>query len=125
MIEGLRTYGRRLLQQRRAYAHSVATDIVFPFLDVAFTFAFIPGIALAALGNYAIVGPMTLAVLPLNILISSIMYRRQRQSFKHAGLRVRQHAVGFVVYLLGFQLIMSPVSVAGYLQEVFHATRRW
>jgi biofilm PGA synthesis N-glycosyltransferase PgaC len=125
MIEGLRTYGRKLLHQRRPYAHSVATDIVFPFLDVTFTLGFIPGLVLAAFGNDAIVGPMTLAVLPLNILISMIMYRRQRRSFKHAGLRVRQHAVGFFVYLLGFQLVMSPVSVAGYVQEFFHATRRW
>jgi biofilm PGA synthesis N-glycosyltransferase PgaC len=125
MIEGLRTYGRKLLAMRRPYAHSVLTDILFPFLDVAFTLGFIPGLVLAALGNDSIVGPMTLAVLPLNILISSIMYRRQRQSFKHAGLKVRQHAVGFFVYLLGFQLIMSPVSVAGYVQEIFHATRRW
>jgi poly-beta-1,6-N-acetyl-D-glucosamine synthase len=125
MIEGLRTHGKDLLHQRRPYAHSVATDIVFPFLDVAFTIGFIPGLVLAAMGNYAIVGLMTLAVLPLNILISTIMYRRQRRSFQHAGLRVRQHAVGFVVYLLFFQLIMSPVSVAGYLQEIFHATRRW
>ncbi len=125
MIEGLRTYGRELIGLRKAYAHSVITDIVFPFLDVSFTFGFIPGLVLAAFGDYAIVGPMTLAVLPLNILISSIMYRRQRKSFKHAGLRVRQHAVGFLVYLLGFQLVMSPVSVAGYVQELFHATRRW
>jgi biofilm PGA synthesis N-glycosyltransferase PgaC len=125
MIEGLRTHGKDLLCQRRPYAHSVVTDIVFPFLDVAFTIGFIPGLVLAAIGNYAIVGLMTLAVLPLNVLISTIMYRRQRRSFQHAGLRVRQHAVGFVVYLLCFQLIMSPVSVAGYLQEIFHATRRW
>jgi poly-beta-1,6-N-acetyl-D-glucosamine synthase len=125
MIEGLRTYGRRLLRQRRPYAHSIATDIVFPFLDVSFTLGFIPGIVLAMFGDDAIVGPMTLAVLPLNILISMIMYRRQRRSFRHAGLRVRQHAVGFFVYLLGFQLVMSPVSVAGYIQEFFHATRRW
>ena len=125
MIEGLRTHGKVLLRQRRPYAHSVVTDIVFPFLDVTFTIGFIPGLVLAAMGDYAIVGLMTLAVLPLNILISTIMYRRQRRSFQHAGLRVRQHAVGFVVYLLCFQLIMSPVSVAGYLQEIFHATRRW
>jgi biofilm PGA synthesis N-glycosyltransferase PgaC len=125
MIEGLRIHGRTLLGKRLPYAHSVATDVIFPFLDVAFTLGFVPGIVLAAFGNYAIVGPMTLAVLPLNVVIFSIMYRRQRRSFEHAGLKVRQHAVGFFVYLLGFQLIMSPVSVAGYVQEMFHATRRW
>jgi poly-beta-1,6-N-acetyl-D-glucosamine synthase len=125
MIEGLRTYGRTLLRQRLPYVHSVAVDMLFPYLDFTFTLAFIPGIVLAAFGNYAIVGPVTLAVLPLNVLISSIMYRRQRQSFGQAGLRVRQNAIGYVVYLLGYQLLMSPVSLAGYVEELFHVARRW
>ncbi|HEV2998122.1 MAG TPA: glycosyltransferase family 2 protein [Solirubrobacteraceae bacterium] len=125
MIEGLRTYGRALLGQRLPYVHSVAVDVLFPYLDVTFTLAFIPGIVLAIFGNYAIVGPTTLAVLPLNVLISGIMYRRQRSSFTHAGLRVRQNVVGFVTYLLGYQLLMSPVSVAGYVEELFRRARRW
>jgi poly-beta-1,6-N-acetyl-D-glucosamine synthase len=125
MIEGLRTYGRTLLRQRLPYVHSVAVDMLFPYLDVTFTLAFIPGIVLAMFGNYAIVGPTTLAVLPLNLVISGIMYRRQRKSFGHAGLRVRQNVIGFVVYLLGYQLLMSPVSVAGYAEELFRTARRW
>jgi poly-beta-1,6-N-acetyl-D-glucosamine synthase len=134
MIEGLRTYGRTLLRQRLPYVHSVAVDMIFPYLDLTFTLAFIPGIVLAMFGNYAIVGPATLAVLPLNVLISSItlnvlissiMYRRQRRSFGQADLRVRHNVIGFVVYLLGYQLILSPVSVAGYVEELFHVARRW
>jgi len=125
MIEGLRTYGRTLLRQRAPYVHSVAADALFPYLDLTFTLAFIPGIALAAFGNYAIVGPVTLAVLPLNLVIAGIMYRRQRRSFEQANLRVRQNVIGFVAYLLVYQLIMSPVSVAGYVEELFHTARRW
>jgi biofilm PGA synthesis N-glycosyltransferase PgaC len=125
MIEGLRTYGRALLRQRAPYVHSVAADALFPYLDLTFTLAFIPGIVLAAFGNYAIVGPVTLAVLPLNLLIAGIMYRRQRRSFEHANLRVRQNVIGFVAYLLVYQLIMSPVSLAGYVEELFHTARRW
>jgi biofilm PGA synthesis N-glycosyltransferase PgaC len=125
MIEGLRTYGRALLRQRAPYVHSVAADALFPYLDLTFTLAFIPGIVLAAFGNYAIVGPVTLAVLPLNLLIAGIMYRRQRRSFEHANLRVRQNVIGFVAYLLVYQLIMSPVSLAGYIEELFHTARRW
>jgi hypothetical protein len=44
MIEGLRTYGISLLRRRLPYAHSVAADMLFPYLDVTFTFVFIPGI---------------------------------------------------------------------------------
>ncbi len=125
MIEGLRTYGRTLLRQRLPYVHSVAADALFPYLDLTFTLAFIPGLVLAAFGDYAIVGPATLAVLPLNVLIAGIMYRRQRSSFAQAGLRVRQNLIGFVVYLLFYQLVMSPVSVAGYAEELFRTARRW
>jgi biofilm PGA synthesis N-glycosyltransferase PgaC len=125
MIEGLRTYGRTLLRQRLPYVHSVVADMLFPYLDLTFTMAFIPGIVLAAFGNYAIVGPATLAVLPLNILIAGIMYRRQRGSFAQAGLRVRQSVIGFVAYLLFYQLVMSPVSLAGYVEEFFQTARRW
>ncbi|HEY7934287.1 MAG TPA: glycosyltransferase, partial [Solirubrobacteraceae bacterium] len=126
MIEGLRTYGKVLLRQRLPYVHSIAADILFPYLDLTFTLAFIPGIVMAVVfGDYAIVGPTTLAVLPLNIVIAGTMYRRQRSSFGHAGLRVRQNVVGFLAYLLLYQLLMSPVSVAGYVEELFQTSRRW
>ena len=124
MIEGLRTYGRTLLRQRLPYVHSIIADALFPYLDLTFTLAFIPGIVLAMFGNYAIVGIATLAVLPLNMLIAAIMYHRQRSCFRQAGLRVRQNVVGFFAYLLLYQLVMSPVSVAGYVEELFHAARR-
>ncbi|HWJ50080.1 MAG TPA: glycosyltransferase family 2 protein, partial [Solirubrobacteraceae bacterium] len=90
MIEGLRMYGGALVRRRKAFAHSVIADALFPYLDATFTFAFIPGIALAITGNFAIVGPMTLAVLPLNGLLAGIMYRRQRRSLREAGLHVRR-----------------------------------
>ena len=125
MIEGLRTYGVALLRRHAPYAHSVAANVIFPYLDVAFTFAFLPGIVLALTGNFAIVGPMTLAVLPLNLLLAAIMYRRQRTSLHEAGLHVRRHLLGFLGYVFLYQLLMSPVSVAGYTQELLHLGRRW
>ena len=72
-----------------------------------------------------IVGPMTLAVLPLNLLLSGIMFHLSRQSFDEVGLRVRQNRLDFLGHLLTYQLFMSPVSVAGYAQELFGAARRW
>jgi poly-beta-1,6-N-acetyl-D-glucosamine synthase len=125
MIEGLRSYGLALLRQRQPYGHSVAANVLFPYLDAIFTFAFLPGIVLAAFGDFAIVGPMTLAVLPLNALLSAIMYLRQRRSLSQAGLSMRRHTLGYVAYLLVYQIIMSPVSVIGYLEEALHAGRKW
>ncbi len=125
MIEGLRTYGIALVRRHRTYAHSVIADAMFPYLDFVFTFAFIPGIVLAMTGNFMIVGPMTLAVLPLNALLASIMYSRQRHSLTEAGLRVRRASAGFAVFFLAYQMFMSPVSVSGYIQELLHFGRKW
>jgi purine-cytosine permease-like protein len=89
--------------------------------------AVIGGIAivLALFGNFAIVGPMTLAALPLNLLLSLVMFHLSRQAFDEVGLHVRQNGFGFVGYLLTYQQIMSPVSVAGCAQELFGTRRSW
>ncbi len=125
MIEGLREHGGALLTGGRSNMHAVLVNFVFPYIDVVYSVAFPIGIVLALFGNFAIVGPMTLAVLPLNLLLSGIMFHLSKQSFDEVGLKVRQNRLGFLGYLLTYQLFMSPVSVAGYAQELFGATRRW
>src|SRR5262249_22060814 len=75
--------------------------------------------------NYAIVGPLTLLVLPLNMILSGIMFKLSRDSFREVGLRVRRNRKGFLSYLLLYQLFMSPVSVVGYMQELFRTKRNW
>lgn len=125
MIEGLREHGGALLAGRRSLAHAVLVDFAFPYLDVMYAVVFPIGIVLALFGNFAVVGPMTLAVMPLNMLLSLIMFRLSRQSFKEVGLRVRRNRIGFLAYLLVYQLFMSPVSVLGYGQELFRSQRRW
>ena len=125
MIEGLREHGRALLVGRRANAHAVMVNFIFPYIDLVYAVAFPVGIVLALFGNFAIVGPMTLAVLPLNIALSMAMFQMSRKSFREAGLRVRRNRLGYLGYLLTYQLLMSPISVAGYFQELFRTTRRW
>jgi len=125
MIEGLREFGPSLVKRREAFSHGVLVDYAFPYVDLVYAFAFPVGIILACFGNFAIVGPLTLLVLPLNMLLSGFMYRLSKKSFETVGLRVRKNIFGFLGYLLFYQLIMSPVSVAGYFQEVFRAKRKW
>ncbi len=125
MIEGLREHGGALIAERKSFVHAVLVDFAFPYLDLVYAVAFPIGIVLALFGNFAIVGPMTLAVLPLNLILSGIMFRLSRQSFEEVGLQVRRNTLGFLVYLLTYQLFMSPVSVIGYGQEVFGRKRRW
>ncbi len=125
MIEGLREHGAALLAGGRSNAHAVLVNFVFPYIDLVYSIAFPIGIVLALFGNFAIVGPMTLAVLPLNLALSGIMFHLSRQSFEEVGLKVRRNRLGFLGYLLTYQLFMSPLSVAGYAQELFGTRRRW
>jgi biofilm PGA synthesis N-glycosyltransferase PgaC len=127
MIEGLRTYGIAILRRHRLYSHSVFVDVLFPYVDLAYCFAFLPGVVLALTGNFAIVGPMTLAVLPLNFLIAGAMYLRSRSAFRAVGLPVEpvHNMAGLVLYITTYQVLASPISVSGYALELFHAPRRW
>jgi len=109
MIEGLREHGGALLVGGRSNVHAVLVNFVFPYVDVVFSIAFPIGIVLALCGNFAIVGPMTLAVLPLNVALSMIMFHLSKQSFGEVGLRVRQNRLGYLGYLFTYQLFMSPV----------------
>ena len=125
MIEGLREHGRGLIAGGRSNVHAVLVNFVFPYVDGVYSIAFPIGIVLALFGNFAIVGPMTLAVLPLNFILSMIMFRLSRSSFEEVGLKVRRNFLGFLGYLLTYQLFMSPISVAGYVQELFRVERNW
>ena len=125
MIEGLREHGRDLLGSRRMYAHSVAANCLFPYLDTVYTIAVPTGIALALMGNFLIIGPMTAAVLPISLTIALTMLVRQRTIFRRLGLKIRRNLLGFVLYVLVYQLVMSPISVSGYAKELLGARRVW
>ena len=126
MIEGLRESVCALIKGRRTYAHSIVVDYIFPYVDLVYSIAFPVGIILAlGFQNYAIVGPLTLLVLPLNMILSGIMFKLSRDSFREVGLHVRRNFKGFFSYLLLYQLFMSPVSVVGYVQELFKTKRNW
>jgi biofilm PGA synthesis N-glycosyltransferase PgaC len=125
MIEGLRDHGPTLVRQKKLLAHSVVVNYLFPFLDGAYTLAFLPGVVLACTGRTMLVGPMTVAVLPINALIAGVMLYRQRSIFRETGLRIRRNYAGFACYMLLYAPIMSPVAFTGYLKELAGAKRRW
>ncbi len=125
MIEGLREFGPGLLARHRAFAHGVLVDYAFPYVDAAFCFAFLPGLILALTGNFAIVGPMTIAVLPLNMLLAGVMYIRQNRVFAEVNLQERRNPLGFLAYVLLYQVLSSPISLWGYFQELTRRKSGW
>lgn len=124
MIEGLKRYGGLVFKGTFA-GFFVGVDFVIPALDFFYSFAFLPGILLALTGRYYVVGPLTFLVLPLAFLIVFLMYRKQKRVFDELGLTVRRNLWGFIVYMIVYQAMMSPVCVAGYFQELVGMRKRW
>jgi poly-beta-1,6-N-acetyl-D-glucosamine synthase len=54
-----------------------------------------------------------------------ILYSYQKGVFKELNLNIRKNKVAFVLYVMFYQIIMSPISVAGYVQELFSFNRVW
>ncbi len=125
MIEGLKQHGHLVWSSARLSSFFVAIDFIIPFIDLFYAFVFLPGVVLAFFGYFYIVGPLTLLVLPLALLIVLIMYKKQKAVFDELGLKVRQNFVGFLVYMLIYQVLMSPICVLGYSQELLGTAKKW
>ena len=100
-------------------------NTLFPFMDIAFTFGFIPGIVLACFGIYWIVGPMTLSLLPMAFLLNWQMYLKGKRMFNEEHLKVRANILGFMFYVLAYGLILQPACVYGYFSEIFKLRKSW
>lgn len=124
MIEGLKEV--KPWQQPMPYAkYLTGTNLVMPYLDFIYTFVWLPGMILAFFGHFWIVGPMTLLVLPLTLLSYFTLYTYQKSVFQSLKLKIRENKLGFIVFVLFYQMLMSPVSVWGYVQELFKLKRVW
>ena len=124
MIEAFKAYPQ-LLSHRKYLILFIWWDFFFPLLDLTFTFAFIPGIILASFGHYWIVGPMTLALLPISVALNYVMYYRSSRLFLKMGLHVRSNYFGLLLYAFPFSLIVQPAAVYGYCVELLGLRKKW
>ncbi len=124
LIEAFKAHWRLLFRARMSTLF-VWWNLLFPYLDLAFTFAFIPGLLLALVGIYWIAGPLTLLLLPLAGIVNLVMYRIQRGMFTAQGLKVRHNPKGFLFYALCYSFVLQPACVVGYAQELLNRSKTW
>ena len=98
---------------------------MFPYLDIVYTFAFVPGIVLALFGHFWIVGPMTAVVMPMAMLVNYVMFRIQAKMFEEQRLRVRKNIIGFIGYSLFYSVVLQPACVIGYISEFINQKKTW
>jgi biofilm PGA synthesis N-glycosyltransferase PgaC len=125
MIEGLKQYGSLVWKNSRLSSFFIGVDFVIPWVDLFYTFVFLPGVVLALTGRFYIAGPQTLILLPMALLIITVMFLKQKTVFNTLDLKVRRNFAGFVVYMLVYQVVMSPICVIGYFQELCGTVKRW
>lgn len=124
MIEALKLF--KPWQQPVKYVkYLTGINLIMPYLDSVYTFCWMPGLILAFFGRYWIVGPATLFVVPLALVQNYILYNYQREVFRKLDLRIRRNHLGFGLYVLVYQMLMSPMSVIGYCQELLMLRRKW
>ncbi len=114
-----------ILLQRRMPVFYIWWNTLFPFMDLAYTLGFIPGLVLAMFGHFWIVGPMTLALLPISFAMNSLMYARSKATFDEVGLTVRRNRLGLLSYTLVYSIILQPACVWGYISELLNLRKTW
>jgi biofilm PGA synthesis N-glycosyltransferase PgaC len=124
LMEAFKTTPNILFKPRLSTLY-IWWNTLFPFMDIAFTFGFIPGLILACFGTYWIAGPMTLSLLPMAFLLNWQMYLKGRAMFRTEHLKVRANALGFIFYVFAYGLILQPACVYGYFSELFNLRKSW
>ena len=114
-----------ILLQRKLPVFYIWWNTLFPLMDLAYTVGFIPGLVLACFGHFWIVGPMTLALLPMSFLMNWLMYSRSKATFDEMDLKVRRNRWGLVTYALVYSMILQPACVWGYLSELLNLRKTW
>jgi biofilm PGA synthesis N-glycosyltransferase PgaC len=100
-------------------------NTLFPLMDIAFTFGFIPGLILACFGIFWIAGPMTLSLLPMAFLLNWQMYLKGKAMFNNEHLKVRANIFGFIFYVFFYGLVLQPACVYGYFSELLNLRKSW
>lgn len=100
-------------------------NTLFPLMDIAFTFGFIPGLLLACFGIFWIAGPMTLSLLPIAFVLNWQMYLIGGALFKAEHLTIRANVLGFISYVLIYGMVLQPACVYGYFSEILNLRKSW
>ncbi len=125
LIEAFKSYPSSLTRLKMS-SPFIWYNLFFPLVDGAYLVFFLPGILAAVFFHYyLIVGMMTVLLLPLAILANSLFFWHQSRIFKANGLKVRRNLLGLIAYLLAYQAIMAPATMAGYMSEMMNLTKRW
>ena len=123
LIEAFKAHWQLLFKWRMTTMF-IWWNLLFPYMDLVYTFVFIPGIVAALFGYYLLAGPMTLILLPMSLMVNYVMYIIQSRMFTSQGLSVRRNPIGFVFYAFLYSIVLQPACVVGYIKELISGTAK-
>jgi biofilm PGA synthesis N-glycosyltransferase PgaC len=101
-------------------------NLTFPFVDFTYLCIFIPGVCAALFfGWYYLAGWITLALLPLAVIVNLAMFSIQKKTLKKHSLAMPKLSGGFLAYVLIYPLLITPATLSGYFEELTNRKERW
>ena len=125
LIEAFKKYPQTIwkLKQNTPF---IWFNLLFPFLDFVFLFGFVPGLIAALLFQwYHIVSLLTVLLLPMAITLNYLVYRKHVKTFDELGIKVRKNYIGYFLFMLGNQLLLTPACLKGYFAEFLNLKKSW
>jgi biofilm PGA synthesis N-glycosyltransferase PgaC len=123
LIEAFKAHWR-LLFKPKMITLFIWWNLMFPWMDLVYTFAFIPGLILAMFGIFWIAGPITMILLPMALMVNYILFIIQSKMFEQQGLKVRKNPIGFAFYAFLYSIILQPACVIGYIHELVRGSKK-
>lgn len=125
MFEGLRSVPP-WRQRRRLVGMIAGINLLIPLLDIGYALIWLPGLVLFLFGYPAIVSAWALTVIPVTMVVYGALRSYQRRwVFGPLGLRVRRNLIGYIAFLILYQVLCSTAAIAGYAQFLAGTSRRW
>ena len=126
LIEAFFSYPKLLFMKRKS-TFFIWYNFFFPFVDFIFLFVFFPGVLAALIFKfYLIAGIVTLLQIPLAIMYNITIYYIQKNSLKEEKISIPPGMwAASLIYILIYQLIMTPATLDGYLSEFLRKKKTW
>jgi len=125
LIEAFRRHWRLLFKPSKGLPF-IWYNLFFPYIDLSYMLFFFPSIILAVFFKYYLLaGTLTLLLLPLGLSMNLVIIYIQRKINKEVGLKFNNDWLGFILFIVFYQLIQTPATITGYISEVFKMKKSW
>ncbi len=125
LVEAFKSSPELLIKPRKILPF-IWYNLLFPYIDLSFSLVFVPSVIMALFFHYYLMaGSMTLMVLPLGLLLNVIIFMIQKRILKRNNIKIEKNAIGFIFFVLFYQIMLVPATISGYFSEILNLKKNW